>query len=117
MDYEVFRVPGLSLLAPTGGRLRGRPVVDGRGPGRALAERPVWRRLLVPAETSVAGLHEILRTALGWTDEHRLVVIPVATDRLHPMLWVALGNCCVAAILVGRALDLREPARLLMIRS
>jgi len=30
----------------------------------------VWRRLLVPAETSVAGLHEILQTAFGWSDEH-----------------------------------------------
>jgi hypothetical protein len=30
----------------------------------------VWRRLLVPAETSVAGLHEILQAAFGWSDEH-----------------------------------------------
>lgn len=30
----------------------------------------VWRRLLVPAETSVAGLYEILQTAFGWSDEH-----------------------------------------------
>ena len=30
----------------------------------------VWRRLLVPAETSVAGLHAILQTAFGWSDEH-----------------------------------------------
>jgi hypothetical protein len=30
----------------------------------------VWRRLLVPAETSVADLHEILQTAFGWSDEH-----------------------------------------------
>ena len=30
----------------------------------------VWRRLLVPAETSVAGLHEIMQTAFGWSDEH-----------------------------------------------
>jgi hypothetical protein len=30
----------------------------------------VWRRLLVPAETSIAGLHEILQTAFGWSDEH-----------------------------------------------
>jgi hypothetical protein len=30
----------------------------------------VWRRLLVPAETSIAGLHEILQTAFGWEDEH-----------------------------------------------
>jgi hypothetical protein len=30
----------------------------------------VWRRLLVPAETSVAGLHAILQAAFGWSDEH-----------------------------------------------
>ena len=30
----------------------------------------VWRRLLVPAETSVAGLHAILQAAFRWSDEH-----------------------------------------------
>ncbi len=30
----------------------------------------VWRRLLVPAETSIADLHEILQVAFGWSDEH-----------------------------------------------
>jgi hypothetical protein len=30
----------------------------------------VWRRLLVPAETSIADLHEILQIAFGWSDEH-----------------------------------------------
>ena len=30
----------------------------------------IWRRLLVPAETSIADLHEILQTAFGWSDEH-----------------------------------------------
>jgi Plasmid pRiA4b ORF-3-like protein len=30
----------------------------------------VWRRLLVPAETSIAGLHAILQAAFGWGDEH-----------------------------------------------
>jgi hypothetical protein len=30
----------------------------------------VWRRLLVPAETSIAGLHEILQAAFGCGDEH-----------------------------------------------
>ena len=30
----------------------------------------VWRRLLVPAETSIAGLHAIMQTAFGWSDEH-----------------------------------------------
>jgi hypothetical protein len=30
----------------------------------------IWRRLLVPAETSIAGLHAIMQTAFGWSDEH-----------------------------------------------
>jgi hypothetical protein len=30
----------------------------------------IWRRLLVPAATSVAELHTILQTAFGWGDEH-----------------------------------------------
>jgi hypothetical protein len=36
----------------------------------------VWRRLLVPATTSIADLHEILQRAFGWSDEglHRFTV-------------------------------------------
>jgi len=30
----------------------------------------IWRRLLVPAETTLAGLHDILQVAFGWSDEH-----------------------------------------------
>jgi hypothetical protein len=30
----------------------------------------VWRRLLVPTETSIADLHAIMQTAFGWSDEH-----------------------------------------------
>jgi hypothetical protein len=30
----------------------------------------IWRRLLVPAVTSIADLHTILQTAFGWGDEH-----------------------------------------------
>lgn len=36
----------------------------------------VWRRLLVPADTTVAGLHEILQVTFGWSDEalHRFTI-------------------------------------------
>lgn len=30
----------------------------------------IWRRLLVPAQTTIAGLHSILQTVFGWGGEH-----------------------------------------------
>ena len=30
----------------------------------------VWRRLLVPAEISIADLHTVMQTAFGWSDQH-----------------------------------------------
>jgi len=31
---------------------------------------PVWRRLLVPAAVTLAQLHDVLQTAMGWEDVH-----------------------------------------------
>jgi Plasmid pRiA4b ORF-3-like protein len=31
---------------------------------------PVWRALLVPADVTLAKLHQILQDAMGWTDSH-----------------------------------------------
>lgn len=30
----------------------------------------IWRRLLVPLDTTLAELHHILQAAMGWTDSH-----------------------------------------------
>ncbi len=34
------------------------------------ARPPIWRRLLVPGSISLDTLHDILQTAMGWTDSH-----------------------------------------------
>ena len=31
---------------------------------------PVWRRLLVPGETTLADLHRAIQAAMGWEDYH-----------------------------------------------
>lgn len=31
---------------------------------------PIWRRILVPADLTLAKLHKVLQIAMGWHDEH-----------------------------------------------
>ena len=31
---------------------------------------PIWRRLLVPANVTLAQLHDVLQAAMGWQDCH-----------------------------------------------
>lgn len=33
-------------------------------------EPPVWRRLLVQADMTLASLHDALQAAMGWTNSH-----------------------------------------------
>ncbi len=37
---------------------------------RGVSKPPVWRRLLVPADTRLDRLHGVVQTAMGWTDTH-----------------------------------------------
>jgi hypothetical protein len=34
-------------------------------------EPPIWRRVQVPAEITMAELHHVIQIAMGWTDAHR----------------------------------------------
>jgi hypothetical protein len=31
---------------------------------------PVWRRLLIPEQITIAQLHHVMQLAMGWNDEH-----------------------------------------------
>ena len=31
---------------------------------------PIWRRILVAADCTIAELHQTIQLAMGWTDEH-----------------------------------------------
>jgi Plasmid pRiA4b ORF-3-like protein len=54
---------------------------------------PIWRRLLVPADVTLAQLHVVLQTAMGWDDGHmhefsigqRRIGRPDPEDRLMGM--------------------------------
>ena len=54
---------------------------------------PIWRRLLVPANVTLAQLHDVLQTAMGWDDGHmhefsigkRRIGRPDPEDRLMGM--------------------------------
>src|SRR2546430_14987174 len=54
---------------------------------------PIWRRLLVPADLTLAQLHDVLQAAMGWEDSHmhefsigqRRIGRPDPEDRLMGM--------------------------------
>jgi len=54
-----------------GSRMRATPRTVHRLRIELLEVRPsVWRRVEVPSEITLAGLHDVIQTAVGWTDSH-----------------------------------------------
>jgi DNA invertase Pin-like site-specific DNA recombinase len=66
------------VVTPVWARMRGMPEPDTPTTSAVYQLRVVlreispiiWRRLLVGADTTLAGLHEILQVAFGWSGEH-----------------------------------------------
>ena len=53
------------------------------------AEPPIWRRLRLASDLTLAQLHEILQIAMGWTDSHLhsfAVEAPAREGRVRPFL-------------------------------
>ena len=49
--------------SPTGGIYQIKVTLLGTSP-------PIWRRLLLPADLTLAGLHNVLQSAMGWEHSH-----------------------------------------------
>ena len=47
---------------------------------RGVSKPPVWRRLLVPADMPLNRLHDVIQTAMSWTDTHLHVFSTAAGD-------------------------------------
>jgi hypothetical protein len=62
--------PKASGSSEGGARVSARDAVYQVKIGLRGAHPPIWRRLRLPATTTLAGLHDIIQTAFGWTDSH-----------------------------------------------
>ncbi len=74
------------------------------------ASPPIWRRLLVPADMTLARLHDVLQAAMGWQDCHlhefligqRRFGIPNPDDRLMGMPPVSNESSVRLSTVLGR---------------
>ena len=52
---------------------------------------PIWRRLLVRSDSSIATLHDLLQIAFDWSDFHLLCATPLSNWNLTLSHLVAIG--------------------------
>ena len=60
---RIWAMPDTRPSAPVPSVYQLRVVVRGVSP-------LIWRRLLIPADTTIAGLHAVLQIAFGWNGDH-----------------------------------------------
>jgi hypothetical protein len=76
VDLVTYR-QALDALRPPSSRLRAKSAVAPAGDGVVQvkvslqgAKPPIWRRLRLPAATTLAQLHQVIQVAFGWEDAH-----------------------------------------------
>lgn len=69
MQLSVIRAEIVPTLVKNLNKKDGTPIYELKVELRA-AEPPVWRRILVPGDITLAELHHVIQRAMGWTNSH-----------------------------------------------
>jgi hypothetical protein len=81
-DQQSFRLEACDMAAEIGrGTANGsKSAMQLKLSLRGVSKPPVWRRLLVPADMRIDRLHDVIQTAMGWTDTHPHMFSTAAGD-------------------------------------